>query len=48
MNKNFKKFISKDYRYKYKRNLLNIMFKKKKKKLKKSKKKIISDIKIKY
>ena len=32
MNRNFKKFISKDYRYKYKRNLLNILFKKKKKK----------------
>ena len=30
MNRNFKKFISKDYRYKYKRNLLNILFKKKK------------------
>lgn len=33
MNRNFKKFISKDYRYKYKRNLLNILFKKKKKKI---------------
>ena len=36
MNRNFKKFISKDYRYKYKRNLLNILFKKKKEKNKRS------------
>ena len=30
MNRYCKNFISKDYRYKYKRNLLNILFKKKK------------------